>query len=153
MIFKSLGYAGLFFFRSLFYAAAGEYYHYVDDRGVRHFTENYADIPENYRSQVNIHDAVETPAQAPPKKAREISPEDLVIKKDELDRIYAQILKKREQLVQKKDKMGQIEYNKAAEQLNRVIKDYQQRSLAYEKEVEKYNQQINQTPSQQKPEN
>ncbi len=146
----------LFYF-VLHATAGGEYYQYVDDSGVKHFTENYAEVPDQYKPQIKIHKEINTPEtksqqnpeqkpdQTSDKKSALFSAESLVVQKDDLNKEYNAIIEKRKILTLKKETMGQIEYNKQATQLNADIQAYQEKRNVYEQRVEEYNKQINTT--------
>ncbi|RLC05034.1 MAG: hypothetical protein DRH34_03100 [Deltaproteobacteria bacterium] len=122
---------------------SAEYYHYIDKDGIKHYTDDISEIPEDQRPKLSIHKSIQTPAkkEAPPENPA-ISPESLVIKKDELDNEYEALVKKREALNKEKKSIGEKKYNEIATQLNIEIKQYQKKSQSYEKLVEQYNEQI-----------
>ncbi len=136
--------------------AGGEYYQYVDDSGIKHFTENYAEVPDQYKPQIKIHKEISTPETKPQQKPEQqsdknstsVSAESLIIQKDDLDKEYNVIIEKRKILTLKKDTIGQIEYNEQVTQLNTRIQAYQVKSNSYEQLVEEYNKQINTTKPQ-----
>jgi len=53
--------------------AGGEYYQYVDDSGIKHFTENYAEVPDQYKPQIKIHKEISTPETKPQQKPEQQS--------------------------------------------------------------------------------
>lgn len=121
-------------------------YSYVDDNGIKHFTENYADIPEKYRPQLKIQKSIESPQEndVPGEQKSEkplISREDLEKQREQLDQEYSALIERRSALTIQKDTIGLEAYNVKAKQLNADIKAYQDKKNAYDQRVETYNQQ------------
>ncbi|NOX35339.1 MAG: DUF4124 domain-containing protein [Deltaproteobacteria bacterium] len=132
-----------FFYLSSAVFAFAEYYHYVDKNGIKHYTDNILEVPENLRSNLSIYKSIQGPSKKKPAKTKsKITPEFLVIKKDDLDNEYAALVKKRADLMEQKKTVGEKKYNLLAAQLNIAIKQYQEKSAAYEKLVEQYNNQV-----------
>ena len=126
--------------------AQAEFYQYVDDDGVRHFTENYADIPEKYKPLVNIHKSEPAPETADDtdtdRTQKEETPatlESLMMQKNELDAEYESLVERQSRLISQKQTLVPEEYSEVAEQLNADIRSYRQRQEAYNERVKTYN--------------
>lgn len=120
-----------------------EYYQYIDQNGVRHFTDNILEVPENQRKKLKVHQSIDSKSAEPAAPAKkQITPEELIVKKDELDRLHDDLMKKRDELNQQKEKIGDKRYNERATALNKEIKAYQAKSKAYEELILEYNRQI-----------
>ena len=136
----------LFMFFAL--TVSAEYYLYIDTNGVKHYTDDISEIPENQRPKLNVYQSIQT---SPEKKPREeeqietkstISLESLGTQRDELVNEYNALIKRNEALAKQKKTLNEKEYNKLATQLNIEIKQYQDKQQPYEKLVEQYNEQI-----------
>ena len=123
-----------------------EYYHYVDKKGIKHYTDDISKVPEDQRPNLSIYQSIQSPDKKEPPKTgntiNTITPEFLVIKKDELDNEYDTLVKKTQALTKQKKTIGEKKYNELATQLNIEIKQYQEKRESYEKLVEQYNEQI-----------
>lgn len=133
-----------------------EFYHYVDDQGVKHFTENYGDIPEKYRSQTKIRKSIQSTDDTGPIKTQEATPSislsELEQQRRQLDIEYQALLDRRNSLNLQKETMGIEAYNVQAKRLNDDIRTYQGKKDAFDQQVEAYNQQVNK-PSPPEPDN
>ena len=142
--------------------AGADYYQYTDENGVRHFTENYADIPEEYRPDVGVHATIkssDTGGAAPVTGAAgetalnepetKITYESLTAKKAELDKEHAALIKRRDDLTLKPPQMDEDTYVKAVDQLNKDILAFQVKQKDFDSDVETYNAQI--TPEKDRP--
>ena len=129
-------------------SVSAEYYQWIDKDGIKHFTDNVSEIPEDQRPGLNIYRSIKTPEKnkpdinKPDKKKDLISHESLVIKKDALDIEYHNLVKKKETLKEQKKSLGETKYNKLATELNIAIQEYQKKIDEYEMLVKKYNKQI-----------
>ncbi len=132
-------------------SVSAEYYQWIDKDGVKHFTDNVSEIPEDQRPGLNIYKSIETPEKnkpainKPDKKKDLITHEFLVLKKDALDIESDNLVKKRETLRKQKKSLNGKKYNKLVTELNIEILEYQKKVDEYEILVEKYNKQ-NQPP-------
>ena len=134
-------------------SVSAEYYQWIDQDGIKHFTDDVSEIPEDQRPGLNIYRSIKTPEKKTPekktpdkkkfdKKKNFITHESLVIKKDALDIEYHNLVKKTETLKEQKKSLGKTEYNKLATELNIAIQEYQKKIDEYEMLVKKYNKQI-----------
>jgi len=142
MKFKHTLIAGFLFIFSASIVFA-EYYQYTDKNGIKHYTDNISEIPENQRPTLTIHESIQPPKkEAAQKRKPVISLESLVTKKEVLDKEYEALIQKREDLNRQKKAIGEKKYNELATQLNVKIRQYQDKTIAYEALVKKYNGQI-----------
>ncbi|MDA3918694.1 MAG: DUF4124 domain-containing protein [Deltaproteobacteria bacterium] len=129
-------------------SVSAEYYQWIDQDGIKHYTDDVSEIPEGQRPGLNIYKSIKTPDKKKPdknkpdKKKNLITHESLVIKKDALDIEYDNLVKKKEALKEQKKSLGETKYNKLATELNIAIQEYQEKTDEYEILVEKYNKQI-----------
>lgn len=129
-------------------SVSAEYYQWIDQDGIKHFTDDVSEIPEDQRPRLNIYRSIKTPEKnkpdknKPDKKKNLITPESLAKKKDALDIEYDNVVKKKETLGEQKEILGEIKYNKLATELNIAIQEYQKKTDEYEILVKKYNKQI-----------
>ncbi len=125
---------------------SAEYYQWIDQEGVKHFTDNIFEIPENQRSGATIYKSIKTDGKAQsgqktPDKKNLIDPEFLDLKKEALDIEYDSLMNKRDALKMQKESMGEKKYNALASELNMAIEAYQKKTDAYEMLFEKYRKQ------------
>jgi len=164
--------AGLLFFLSAIPVCC-EFYQYTDKNGVKHFTDNLADVPENQREKLSIHQSTQstqprqenTPAAPEPEspatsetpaapETSVITSESLVMEKDALDKEYNSLLKQRQSLNEQKQDIGEKKYNELAAELNQKIHQYQTRSDALKNKITEYNQKATSMAAESdKPEN
>ena len=129
-------------------SVSAEYYQWIDQDGIKHYTDNVSEIPEDQRPGLNIYKSIKTPEgkkpdiNKPEKKKNLITHESLVKKKDALDIEYANLVKKNETLREQEKSLDKTKYNKLVTELNIVIQKYQKKTDEYEILVEKYNKQI-----------
>ena len=129
-------------------SVSAEYYHYVDKDGIKHYTDNISEVPEDQRPNLNIHKSIQTsPGKKPPGKEQietrdTITLKSLEIKKNEIVNEYNALVKRNKTLAEQKKTINDKEYNELAGQLNIEIKQYQEKKEAFEKLVEQYNKQI-----------
>lgn len=124
-------------------SVSAEYYKWIDQDGIKHFTDDVSEIPEDLRPGLNIYKSIKTPDKnKPDKKKNLITHESLVIKKDALDIEYDNLVKRKETLREQKKSLGEKKYNKLATELNIAIQEYQKKTDEYEILVGKYNKQI-----------
>ena len=134
-------------------SVSAEYYQWIDQDGIKHFTDDVSEIPEDQRPGLNIYKSIKTPEKKKPdknkidknkpdKKKNFITPESLVQKKDALDVESDNLVKKRETLRKQKKSLSGKKYNKLVTELNIEIQKYQKKVDEYEILVEKYNKQI-----------
>lgn len=127
---------------------SAEYYHYVDKNGVKHYTDDISNIPENLRPDLSEYQSIQSPnkkkiiEKKPMDPKDRITPDFLKIKKSEIDHEYKTLVKKNRALSEQKNELDEKEYNVLATQLNIEIEQYQKKKDLYEKLVEKYNKQI-----------
>lgn len=131
---------------------SAEYYQFIDKTGIKHFTDNISEIPEDQRSGLGIHQSIRSPEKIEPNRQEPentkpvITPESLMNKKKELDREYEILVKKTELLTEQKKTIGVEKYNELVMQLNSEIQEHQGKKDAYEMLVEQYTEQINKPP-------
>lgn len=140
-----------------------EYYHYIDDGGTTHFTSDYSNIPEQYKSRIWIEESIPSPVIEKNKtdeedeetdkineeiKNRSITLKALLIQKDELDTQRQAILVKKDKLIQQQKTMSPEEFNRLVTEVNDEIIAFQNKSNEYEMQVEEYNRQ-NKQPSEE----
>ncbi|MBT7261469.1 MAG: hypothetical protein HN888_10175 [Desulfobacula sp.] len=131
-----------------FVFVSAEYYHYIDQNGIKHYTDDISKIPENLRPDLNKHKSIISPKEKTviKKKSMEskakITPGLLTNKKNELDHEYKILAKKNKSLSEQKNDLDEKEYNALATGLNIEIKHYQKKKERYEELVEQYNKQI-----------
>jgi hypothetical protein len=118
--------------------AGSEYYHYTDDQGIKHFTENYGDVPQKYRSQVQTNKAIDTPVSVEQKKPEPISVKALAEEKKTLDKKYQSIFEKKQTLESQKKTLKPAEYNRQAAELSKEIQAYEKNSKEYNLKVKQY---------------
>ena len=134
-------------------SVSAEYYQWIDQDGIKHFTDDVSEIPEDQRPGLNIYKSIKTPEKKKPdknkidknkpdKKKNLITHESLVLKKDSLDIESDNLVKKRETLRKQKKSLSGKKYNKLVTELNTEIQKYQKKVDEYEILVEKYNKQI-----------
>lgn len=134
-------------------SVSAEYYQWIDQDGIKHFTDDVSEIPEDQRPGLNIYKSIKTPEKKKPdknkidknkpdKKKNLITHESLVLKKDSLDIESDNLVKKRETLRKQKKSHSGKKYNKLVTELNIEIQKYQKKVDEYEILVEKYNKQI-----------
>ena len=129
-------------------SVSAEYYQWIDQDGIKHFTDNVSEIPEDQRPGLNIYKSIKTPEKKksdinkPEKKKNLITHESLVKKKDALDIEYNNLVKKKETLIKQEKSLDKTKYNKLVTELNIVIQKYQKKTDEYEIFVEKYNKQV-----------
>jgi hypothetical protein len=124
-------------------SVSAEYYQWIDQDGIKHYTDDVSEIPEDQRSGLNIYKSIKTPdKKKPDKKKNLITSESLVIKKEALDIEYSNLVKKKETLREQKKSLGETKYNELATELNIAIQEYQKKTDEYEMLVGKYNKQI-----------
>jgi len=134
-------------------SVSAEYYQWIDQDGIKHFTDDVSEIPEDQRPGLNIYKSIKTPEKKKPekntpdknkpdKKKNLITHESLVLKKDALDVESDNLVKKRETLRKQKKSLSGKKYNKLVTELNIEILEYQKKVGEYEILVEKYNKQI-----------
>jgi len=128
-------------------SVSAEYYQWIDQDGVKHYTDDVSEIPEDQRPGLNIYKSIKTPEKKEPDinkpdKKNLITPESLVKKKDALDIEYDNLVKKKETLKEQEKNLDEIKYNKLATELNIAIQEYQKKTDEYKILVEKYNKQI-----------
>ena len=129
-------------------SVSAEYYQWIDQDGIKHFTDDVSEIPEDQRPGLNIYKSIKSPDKKkidqnqPDKKKNLITYESLVIKKDALDIEYHNLVKKKETLKEQKKSLDETKYNKLATELNIAIQEYQKKTDEYEILVKKYNKQI-----------
>ncbi len=148
-----------FFCITIASVAVAEYYHYTDENGVKHFTENISDIPEKFRPTVQINRTIYTPAgeeeqdsviqqensetQNPEAQNKDkMKRAELIAQKDALQNLYRTLQEKTEKLKARKETMKPEEYNILVEKLNEEIEDYHEKNKNYEHQVEEYNSQL-----------
>ncbi len=125
-----------------------EYYHYVDKDGIKHYTDDISEVPEDQRPNLSIHKSIQTSPEKKPSKEEQIETRDtitlksLAIKKNEIVSEYNALVKRNKALAEQKKTLNEKEYNELATQLNIEIEQYQGKKEAYEKLVEQYNQHI-----------
>jgi hypothetical protein len=130
-----------------------EYYHYVDKDGIKHFTDDISEIPEDQRPDLDVYKSIQSsPEKEPPeeKPSNEkqiesngsIALKSLEIKNDELVNEYNALIKRNKALTGQKKTIDGKKYNELVTQLNIEIKKYQKKKEAYEKLVKQYNEQI-----------
>jgi hypothetical protein len=129
-------------------SVSAEYYQWIDQDGIKHFTDDVSEIPEDQRPGLNIYKSIKTPDKKKPDKNKSdknkniITSESLVIKKDALDIEYDNLVEKKEALKEQKKGLSKKKYNKLVTELNIAIQKYQKKTDEYEILVEKYNKQI-----------
>lgn len=145
---------------ALFVLCAGgawaDIYQWVDKDGVKHFSDNVLEVPEDQRPKVRVHktldnepaktseqiavqdetEPAEEPAQAPDTR------DSLIAEKDQIEKEYESIRKEQEELVSNQDKMEIEAYNRQVKDLNIRIMKYEKKKIAYEKRVKAYNDKI-----------
>ena len=123
-----------------------EYYKWVDQDGVTHYTDDISKIPKEQRPGIDVYTSIETDEQKIPEQKESdkniITLETLAVKKQALNKEYNDFLKRREVLLEQKKSIGEVKYNKLAKKLNIAIQEYQKKFKAYEALVEQYNEQI-----------
>ena len=133
-------------------SVSAEYYFYTDKNGIKHYTDDLSEVPEDKRPGLNIYQSIQTKnkKESPKKenKTNTITLESIEAKKVELINEYNALVKKKEALSRQKKALGEKKYNELAAQFNIEVKQYQEKSDSYEKLVEQYNAQIN--PSNKK---
>lgn len=121
-----------------------EYYKWIDEKGVTHFSDDISEVPENQREAIDVYKSVKGDAPAEPLKPEEpgITPEELNARKEILDSDYTGLIKRKEALTDQKESLKPEQYNEIAKQLNADIQEYQKQAEEYEALVEKYNIQV-----------
>jgi len=149
-------------------SAHAELYHYTDQSGITHYTNDPATIPEKYRPQSkSTH---ETPTEAPknkpenavqphkgaaakkgpapenPGKALKKQRDQLIQKKEALSQRFEDLLQEKEKLAGRREELSKDSeikaYNQEVQALNQKIKNYQQEEQALKAEIEAYNKKI-----------
>ncbi|MCP3876380.1 MAG: DUF4124 domain-containing protein [Desulfobacteraceae bacterium] len=131
---------------------SAEYYQYLDEDGIKHYTDDISDIPKDQRPNLNVYQNVQSPKKESEKTKTIITPESLKIQKNDLDSEYDSLvtkkkgldseydslLKKEQDLNKRKKALGQEKYNKEVTRINDEIKRYKAKSKAYETLAEQY---------------
>lgn len=130
-----------------FSLAETEYYQYVDKDGVRHFTEFYEDIPNQYKSQVKIHKSISSPVVESEEKPSEEEPLEVSLAnlnktKIELEKEYERLSKQQQIIDEMKEQKDQTPKNEMIRQLNSEIDAYQKKVEEYEQQVSDYNTRV-----------
>ncbi|MCD4720674.1 MAG: hypothetical protein K8S13_12580 [Desulfobacula sp.] len=125
-----------------------EYYHYIDKDGIKYYTDDISEVPEDQRPDLSVYQSIQTSPEEKPPEEKDIETKDTImlksieIKKGEIDNEYEALVKKRQALTKQKKTIGEKKYNELATQFNIEIKQYQEKKEAYEKLVEQYNKQM-----------
>ena len=131
---------------------SSEFYQYVDQNGVRHFTEFYTDIPDQYKSQVKVHKSV--PASVPEPVTPETAPspemtfKELSAEKITLDEEFASLQARKKEIEAIEKVEDQAAFNQRVNQLNNDIKAFQERREAFNQKAETYNRRVDPTETQ-----
>lgn len=152
--------------------AQAQLYQYVDQNGVVHYTDNYATIPEQYRSEATASPearseprnpqaaATDDPDRAtdgPGEKeqaeasdkngnARQQEWEQLMERKKQLDQTYENLLKEKEALDARSEEISKEDeikaYNQEVKQVNEKIRQYREKEKALRSDIDQYNERI-----------
>lgn len=140
---------GIFCVMFVIQASTGyaEFYQWVDDQGVKHFSDNLADVPKDRRPNLKVHQSSLPKEEAPsPPEIKGTVPADtltgLEAEKAALDAEYNAIHEKRKELLDRQTAIPSKEYNDQINQLNARITAFEKKRLAFEEKVKQYNQQI-----------
>ncbi len=128
---------------------SAEYYEFIDKNGIKHFTDNLAEIPKGQRPGSRAYQSIiNTEKKESEKKTEVLTSESIVNKKDELDAVYKSIVNKKELLIEQKKTIDNKKYNELVIQLNSEIQEYQKKMDVYERLVEQYNEKVNRSPKE-----
>ncbi|MGE4518073.1 MAG: DUF4124 domain-containing protein [Desulfobacteraceae bacterium] len=157
-----LSFVFLYFFFSS--NAIAEFYSYTDDSGTVHYTDDYSNIPDEFKSQIVVNDEIVSYADEktePEVKNQEKSDskndagisdlakegEALRMRKSSLDEEYRTLVEKQEVLEslrkEVKTKKQAKQYSEKLESLNALIKKYEEKRAEFNKAVNEYNQKVN----------
>lgn len=132
---------------SMFSICFSEYYFYTDENGVKHFTENFADVPEQYKSDIHVSESIkpsktEPPQETPSVKEAEIAIETLTALKETLDTDYSNLVEQKKKWADLKETTDKEEYDALTLELNTKIAAYNKKLAEYDALVEAYNEQV-----------
>lgn len=170
---RALGYVFLWaFFTQSAISAFAQVYQYRDKNGLLHFTNELSEIPEDQKPKVimeqpekaaepqategpapekspletdkTMEPSSEKPPAESPDNPKEIPiVEDLNKEKAALDKIHAQLMKRKRDLQKEKETLKTPEqvrkYQKKTKRLNREIDVYKKRNKAFQKKADAYN--------------
>lgn len=142
MPFKSIALTGLLLF--IFTTPVRcEYYQYVDQKGVKHFTDNISQIPEDQRKNLNIYQSIKSPEKEPAAEPdNKMTAESLTIQRAELDKKYNDLIAKKQKLEDQKKEINETRYNELVNELNREIRQYQIENDTYKDLVIQFNNKV-----------
>jgi chromosome segregation ATPase len=140
--------------------AYGQFYRYVDEKGVVRFTDDLDKIPKNQRPESKMYDeskSKEDVQETSRAEASDSSADDkasladikkktreLEIKRKQLDAEYKTLMEKKAvvQQMNKKTRVELIKYNQEVLKINEEIQAYEQKRQAFDSEVEAFNKSI-----------
>lgn len=140
----------LFFFST---AATAEFYNYIDESGIPHYTDDYSKIPDKFKDQVKINKEFKPdnnenfvkekkkPEENKSDTAISLIKESEILKKERknLNTEYNEILKKEKEL---KDLRASITSKDLADQYKSEIEALQKKMEIYEKNRSLFNERL-----------
>ena len=142
--------AALFFSPSF-----AEYYQWMDAKGVKHFSDNILDVPENQRQGLRVHreilttddpanqNAAQNEALATQRKnqARQKEEQYLIEQRVVLETEYKSLAEKRQAIVNKKPDEDMDAYNQQVQTLNEQTVAFEKKRMAYEARLQAWQKQ------------
>jgi hypothetical protein len=145
--------------------SSAEFYQYVDNKGITHYTDKLSTIPDKYLSQLQIrHERIILPEKLPYPEYEEIRPHEIKSKTPKITELKAEksrlqdqkkaleqkfefLIAEKQQIESMKENMKEKEsiltYNKNVKEINKKIQRYKKEENRFILELERYNESIN----------
>jgi len=146
--------------------SSAEFYQYVDNKGITHFTDKVSTIPAKYQLQVGSHHKTITiPKESHYPEYEKIHPSKIKLKIPKITKLLAQknmLLKQKKVMNQKfetlmaekqqiesskgnmKDEESMARYNKRVKEMNKKIRQYKDEEKRFKLKIGKFNKSISQ---------
>lgn len=135
---------GLILMLFLALPASAEFFQYVDNKGITHYTDTFSTIPPAYQSQVALHQIAPAPTEKNPEpEKRIIAQKTLLEKRDALNRKFEQLAAEKERIESARKTMTAEAdialLNDQIQKINENIRRFKKEEKRFIAEIERYN--------------